>query len=146
MMGDRTKAWLISLLSAETALTSLLTDGSKAVLSAEQNYPSDEGVYIQIVTDVPATFRGFARADVRIYAVKVGEQECWNLINMITDNVYKPPGSPGAWGVLPSTVGLSVKATTEPQVVVAPEQIDINKTYSGVLAFTVIGRDLARPA
>lgn len=146
MMGDRTKAWLISLLSAETALTSLLTSGAKSVLSAGQDYPSDEGVYVQIVTDVPASFRGFARADVRIYAVKSGDQGCWNLINAISDSVYKPPGSPGAWGVLPSTVGLAVKATTEPQVVIAPEKIGVDGTYSGVLSFTVTGRDLARPA
>lgn len=147
MMGDRTKAWLISLLSARTALTSLFADGSKSVLSAGQDYPSDEGAYVQIVTEVPSANRGFHRTDVRVYAVISGEQECWNVLNAISDGIYpKTPGSPGSWGVLPSTVGLMVKATTEPQVVVAPEQIDNDGTYSGVLAFTVVGRDIARPA
>lgn len=146
MMGDRTKAWLISLLSAHTALTSKFTAGSKSVLSAGQDYPSDEGAYVQIVTQTPAANRGFARVDVRIYAVIVGDQTCWDVLAAIADAVHKPPGSPGAWGVLPSTVGLKVLATTDPQVVIAPEEIGNDRTYSGVLAFTVIGRDIAAPA
>lgn len=146
MMGDRTKAWLISLLSADATLIAMFTAGSKSVLAAGQDYPSDEGAYVQIVTQTPAANRGFQRTDVRIYGVIVGEQQCWSVLGAISRAVHKPAGSPGAWGVLPSTVGLVVKSSTEPQVVIAPEQIGNDNSYSGVLAFTVIGRDIASPA
>lgn len=146
MMGDRTKAWLISLLSADATLIAMFTAGSKSVLAASQDYPSDEGAYVQIVTQTPAANRGFQRTDVRIYGVIVGEQQCWNALGAISRAVHKPAGSPGVWGVLPSTVGLVVKSSTEPQVVIAPEQIGNDNSYSGVLAFTVIGRDIASPA
>jgi len=145
MMGDRTKAWLIAMLSAESAITSLFTKGSKSVLAAGQSYPSDEGVYVHIISELPAEFRGFNKTTVRIYGVRVGEQQCYDVLSAVFDTVYKPPGSPGVWGVLPSTVSLVVKATTEPVMTIAPEKIGDDNSYSGVLQFEVIGRDRNRP-
>lgn len=144
MMGDRTKVWLNALLSATQAITSQLTKGNKSVLGAGQQYPSDEGVYIQIVND-SIVQRGFAKATVRIIVVKIDEQPCYDLISAVSDAIYSQGGSPGRWPVLPSLYSLKVKDITDPVLVVAPEQIGEDRSYSGVLQFDVIGRDIARP-
>jgi len=145
MTANKVKRWLVALLGADADVVLHLESGSSSVLSASQDIPSDEGVYIGIDSSAPADVRGFETVSVKITVVLEGEVECYKLIDDVRDALWLPAGTSAAWGVNPSTVALSVKSVSPVELPVPPEAIGEDNSYRAVLALAVIGRDEARP-
>lgn len=145
MTANKVKRWLVALLGADADVLLHLASGSSSVLSATQDIPSDEGVYVGIDSSSPADVRGFESVSVKITAVLEGEVEIYKLLDDVRDALWLPAGTSAAWGVDPGSVALSVKSVSPVEMPVPPEAIGEDGAYRAVLAITVIGRDEARP-
>lgn len=145
MTADKVKTWLLALLSANTTVTDLYDEGADAITSSGQDFPSDEGVYVRILSSAPADVRGFESVDVRIAVVRDGESGCYEAIDAVRNAIWLPAGSLGRPALLPSASGLSLRFLSPVTVQSAPEPVGQSQFYGAVLSVKVIGRDVNAP-
>jgi len=143
--ADKVKTWLIALLSGVSAVTSLFEEGEDAVVSGGQDFPSDEGVYVRVLSSAPTEARGFESVDVRIAVIRDGEDGCYEACQAVRDAISLPSGSLSRPSLSPSSSGLSLQYVSPVTVQSAPEAVGQGTMYVAVLSVKVIGRGVDDP-
>lgn len=146
MTANKVKQWIIALLSADASVTANFEDGAGSVVSSNQDFPSDPGVYVKISGSAPSEARGFEAVDVQACVVVDGsESDCYDAVEDVRNAVYRPAGTPGVFGVDPSSVGLSVRSVSAVTLQVTPEAAGSDRSYISFVTFKVVGRDDSSP-
>lgn len=140
MTAQKVKEWIMALLEADVSVTGNFENGSEDIRSGSDSIPSDEGVYVRVISSAPTEARGFESVDVRIMVVKIGEGNCYNATLDVQNALHRPAGTPGAFGVDPSAHTLSVRLVSPASLQSAPEPIGSDNSYGAVLSIRVVGR------
>lgn len=145
MTAQKVKEWIIALLEADSAVIGNFENGSDDIKTGNDTIPSDEGVYVRVLTSAPTEARGFESVDVRIMVVKLGETECYAAALDVQNALNQNPGCPTSFGIQPSSSDLSVRKVSRVTLQSAPEPIGNDNSYGAVLSIQVVGRSGSSP-
>lgn len=105
MTYDKVLVWLIAVLSADTALTTLI-GGAKNVGRYEDDMPSTTGVYVRIPEQSrDERFAQTVDVMVNVYS-SVSEADCATILDRVATLLAQEPGEPKTWTPTPASKGL----------------------------------------